>query len=61
MIITKDFTGWQYYTNENKDGTKTNVGIKYEYPNGFTHTISLADPDVVAWLAANNTPLPAST
>jgi len=49
-----DFTGWKYYTNP----IGKNIGITIT--NGNTQeSRSLTDLDVIAWIDAGNTPLPA--
>jgi hypothetical protein len=58
-MISKDFTGWKYYTFDNDEGQPVNIGIKYTFDNGLTHCVLLQDPEVQAWLALGNTPLPA--
>lgn len=51
----KDFTGWNYYSGA--DGE--NVGITIIRADGSQESRLLIDADVVEWLAAGNTPLPA--
>jgi hypothetical protein len=48
-----NFTGWRYYTDFY---TGENIGIAS--PDG-TQSRLLIDPEVEAWIAAGNTPLPA--
>jgi len=51
----KDFTGWKYY----KNPLGNNIGITITHNDGKQESVSLKDPQVVAWLAEGNTPEPA--
>jgi hypothetical protein len=50
-----DFTGWKYYKN-----FETNENIGIQITNGSVNQSRLlTDPEVAAWLAEGNQPLPA--
>ena len=53
MNSTQDYSSWKYY----KD-FRTNENMGIISPDG-RQSILLIDPQVAAWLAGGNTPLPA--